>query len=106
MNDLESKVERYLIRRVKELHGKAYKFISPGNSGVPDRLAVIPDPQIGEARIWFVEVKRPGEAPRPQQRLKLRELKRLGARCEVVDSKEAVNQFMYKVRRELRHDDF
>lgn len=39
---IEKDVEQYLCKRVKEMGGKAYKFVSPGNAGVPDRLVVVP----------------------------------------------------------------
>ena len=33
----ESSIESYLVRKVKEHGGLCYKFVSPGNPGVPDR---------------------------------------------------------------------
>ena len=48
---LEKEIERKLTEAVKRIGGKAYKFISPGNDGVPDRLIVMP-----EGRIIFVEL--------------------------------------------------
>lgn len=42
MERTEKDVEQYLCKRVKEMGGKAYKFVSPGNAGVPDRLVVVP----------------------------------------------------------------
>jgi len=33
----ESEIEARLVRGVKALGGVAYKFVSPGNVGVPDR---------------------------------------------------------------------
>ena len=49
---LEKQIERKLVREVKNLGGVAYKFISPGSSGVPDRIVILP----GENPI-FVELK-------------------------------------------------
>lgn len=49
---LEKEVEAKLVRGVKQLGGIAYKFVSPGNSGVPDRIVVLPG-----GRIEFVELK-------------------------------------------------
>ena len=34
----ESELERRFCRLVEQAGGKAYKFVSPGNSGVPDRV--------------------------------------------------------------------
>jgi len=41
----EKELERKLVDKVKKLGGRAFKFISPGNSGVPDRLIVLPRQQ-------------------------------------------------------------
>lgn len=50
----ESTLERALREYVKRCGGRAYKFISPGNPGVPDRLCVFPG-----GLVVFVELKRP-----------------------------------------------
>ena len=50
----ESDIERRLVQGVKKLGGRAYKFVSPGNVGVPDRLVVLPG-----GIVLFVEVKAP-----------------------------------------------
>ena len=49
---LESSIERYLRQEVKKRGGLCYKFVSPGNPGVPDRLIITPG-----GRIVFVELK-------------------------------------------------
>ena len=48
----ESEIEARLVRGVKALGGVAYKFVSPGNVGVPDRVVVLPG-----GRVIFVELK-------------------------------------------------
>ena len=85
----ETYVEAYLVRHVRELGGKAYKWSSPGQCNVPDRICIFPGPDI-----WFVEVKKPGEAPRPGQ---VREMARLSAlKCDVtwVSSKAEIDQWL------------
>ena len=37
----ESSIESKLRDEVKEVGGTAYKFVSPGNAGVPDRVVVL-----------------------------------------------------------------
>lgn len=69
----ESTIEAYLRDRVKEMGGKAYKFVSPGNDGVPDRLVCLPG-----GRTVFVETKRPGEKPTKLQRNRHKELRKMG----------------------------
>ncbi len=51
----ESDFERKLCTYIKSLGGKAFKWVSPGARGVPDRIAILPG-----GRIIFIEVKRPG----------------------------------------------
>lgn len=48
----ESEIEGWLKSRVEKLGGLWFKFVSPGNDGVPDRVAIFPD-----GRTVFVELK-------------------------------------------------
>ena len=48
----EKEIEKILVTEVKKLGGRAYKWTSPGNDGVPDRIVILP----GE-RPYFVELK-------------------------------------------------
>lgn len=89
----EKDVEQYLVKRVKECGGRAYKFVSPGNSGVPDRLVVVPN-----GITAFVELKAPGEKTRPLQNAQIARLKRLGQRVYVLDTKAGVDEFVKEVR--------
>ena len=51
----ESQIEAKLVRMVREHGGLCYKFVSPNNPGVPDRIILFPG-----GIIAFVELKRPG----------------------------------------------
>ncbi len=82
----ESTIEAYLRDRVKELGGKAYKFVSPGNDGVPDRLVCLPG-----GRIVFIELKAPGKEPTPLQNLQQRRLAELGFLMLTLDSKKKID---------------
>lgn len=62
MIGMEKDLERKLVKAVRDSGGLALKFVSPGMAGVPDRLLLFP-----EGRVAFVEVKAPGEKPRPLQ---------------------------------------
>lgn len=66
----EKTIEQKLVQAVKAKGGIAPKFVSPGFSGVPDRLILLPDGKCG-----FVEVKAPGEKPRPLQKSRIRLLR-------------------------------
>jgi hypothetical protein len=50
----ESEVENYLVWTVETLGGRAWKFKSPNQRGVADRIVCLPN---GET--WFIELKRP-----------------------------------------------
>ena len=58
----EKDIEGHLRDRVKAMGGRAYKFVSPGNDGVPDRLVLLPG-----GKIMFVETKAPGKTSTPLQ---------------------------------------
>ena len=57
----ETRVERELTRRVKELGGWAVKFL-PSVRGLPDRIVLLPG-----GRIFFVELKSPTGTVAPHQ---------------------------------------
>lgn len=82
----ESTIEAYLRDRVKALGGKAYKFVSPGNTGVPDRLVCLPGG-------WavFVELKAPGKKPTALQLSQQRKLAELGFLTLNLDSKQKID---------------
>lgn len=83
----EKDIEEYLRDQVKAIGGKAYKFVSPGNNGVPDRIITLP----GE-RVVFVETKAPGKKSTALQLKKQGELKKLGFTVfEDIDSKNDVD---------------
>lgn len=54
MNELEKDIERKLVNMARHYGGKCPKWVSPGWSGVPDRILLLPGGQI-----IFVETKRP-----------------------------------------------
>ena len=81
----EKTVESKFTSAVKAKGGLAVKFTSPGVNGMPDRWVMFPG-----GRIAFVEVKAPGETPRPLQRLRIKTLRRLGFKAFVLDTPEQI----------------
>ncbi len=87
--DSEKAIEQYLVKKVREAGGIAYKFVSPGNRGVPDRVVVFPD-----GRIVFAEIKCDTGELSAQQNNQIKKLRRLNQTVRVIYSKEEVNMFM------------
>lgn len=77
MSDLrERDVEKMLVQGVKKLSGIAYKWVSPGNSGVPDRIVILPG-----GRVIFVELKTKHGRLSEVQKAQIKRLTERG--CEV-----------------------
>lgn len=89
----ERDIEVYLRKQAKAAGGIAYKWTSPGNAGVPDRIVVLPG-----GRVHFIELKAPDKMPTPLQRVQHRKLNALGCTVWVIDSKEGVDDFLQQVR--------
>ena len=86
---LERDVEKRLIRGVEALGGKAYKFVSPANRGVADRLVVLP-----HGRVWFVEVKTETGKLSPLQEVFRREVQSLGGNYVCLYGPEEVDHWL------------
>lgn len=85
---LEKTIEAALVKRVKALGGRCEKFVSPGRTGVPDRIVTLPG-----GRIIFVELKAPGKTPTALQLRDHAARRSLGCDVRVIDSLEGVDAF-------------
>lgn len=85
---LEKDIEKILISEIKKLGGKAYKFISPGNSGVPDRIVVLPG-----GKIMFVELKTKTGSLSVLQSVQVKRLIELGQKVYVVYGLKGLRDF-------------
>lgn len=94
MKKAEKEIESYLTRKVRALGGLSYKWVSPGNAGVPDRILLFP-----EGRVVFVELKAEGKKNNlsPLQVVQMLKIKSLGHKHYVVDSFEEVDQMLEEV---------
>ncbi len=90
----ERDIEKQLRVRVAALGGKAYKFSSPGNNGVPDRIILI------KGKCYFVELKRPGQDLSPRQKAVKKDFAKLGFEVYKLNSVEDVDKFLKKVMSE------
>ncbi|SDJ76520.1 VRR-NUC domain-containing protein [Salimicrobium halophilum] len=88
----ERDVEKHLKTNIEKRNGWCVKFESPGLSGVPDRICMLPG-----GRLYFVEVKRPGQKLRKLQEKRKKQFENLGQHVYAVSSKEEVDEFMRRV---------
>lgn len=92
----EKAIEAKLTQAAKALGGIAPKFTSPGLDGMPDRIVLLPGGHIG-----FVEVKAPGEKPRPLQLARHGLLRRLGFNVYVLDQPEQIGGILDEIYSDL-----
>ena len=71
----ESQLERWLGKRLKNIGCLYFKFVSPGNDGMPDRIIIT-----SHGHIIFAELKSESGMPSAIQRLRLSQLRRW--RCD------------------------
>nr|DAF01968.1 MAG TPA: Nuclease [Caudoviricetes sp.] len=81
INMREKAIEHHLVMETEKAGGKALKFVSPSFAGMPDRLILLADGKMG-----FVEVKAPGQKPRPLQLKRHAMLRRMGYLVFVLDA--------------------
>lgn len=89
----EKNIEMKLCKAVKETGGLCLKFVSPGFSGVPDRLILI-----AYGKVAFVEVKAPGAKPRPLQVLMINKIKNLGFKVYVLDDPNKIGGIVNEIQ--------
>ncbi|MCK5601586.1 VRR-NUC domain-containing protein [Candidatus Pacearchaeota archaeon] len=91
----ENKVEQYLHKTITALGGTTRKWVSPGRSGVPDRICIIPN---GNGRpgaiIFFVEVKTDNGKLSSHQEREIKRLIKLGAPTYVAYGIQGVDDIL------------
>lgn len=94
----EKTTEKYLRDEVRKIGGRAYKFVSPGNTGVPDRLVCLPG-----GKAVFVELKSEGKHSTPMQGRQQGVLELLGfAVYADVDTKAMVDKMIGELKDEIQ----
>lgn len=88
----ESQLERKARLAVERIGGKMPKWVSPGNRGVPDRLAILP----GGLTV-YVELKAPGKPLEPLQRKWRKDLLALGHPHYKIDCEADIERFIHEV---------
>lgn len=88
---MEKVVERYLVKKAKELRCLCYKFTSPQTAGVCDRLV------IKDAKVYFVEMKDEDGKLSALQEHFIQEMAEQGIEVFVLANKKEVNEFFKAV---------
>lgn len=88
---LEKQIERKLTEEVKKLNGMCLKQTSL--AGIPDRLILLPG-----GKMAFVELKAPGEKPRKLQQVRIKQLRKMGFMCFVVDGLEMISDVLDSIK--------
>jgi hypothetical protein len=96
---MEKDIEQTLVKGIKELGGRAYKFTSPGCAGMPDRLILFK--KLG---CMFVEVKSENGRLSKMQAFRIKELKTLGFNVQVVYGRLEVLSFLAFLKNALEED--
>lgn len=89
----EKTIEQKLVSEVKKRGGICPKWVCPSFDGMPDRLVFLPGRHFG-----MVEVKAPGETPRPLQLSRHRLLQRLGFKVYVLDALEDIGGILDEIQ--------
>lgn len=82
MAELESKIQSRIIKHLEAQGYYVVKLLLTNKNGIPDLLL------LKDGVASFVEVKRPGEKPRPLQIFRMNELSKIGFKCEVLNKVE------------------
>lgn len=93
---LEKEIEKELREGIAELGGYAYKWTSPGNAGVPDRIVVLP---WGE--VYFVELKQAHGVLTKLQTAQQNKLKSVGANVVTLYGMADVHRFLQLLSSEM-----
>ena len=88
----EKDIERILVTEVKKLGGRAYKWTSPGNDGVPDRIVILP----GRPPL-FAELNTALGRLTTLQKVQISRLRDLGQDVRVLYGMDDVDRFLKEI---------
>ncbi|MDO5015273.1 MAG: VRR-NUC domain-containing protein [Clostridia bacterium] len=92
----ESEIEKILRVEIEKLNGVCFKFISPGNIGVPDRIVIYPG-----GKIHFIELKTKKGVLSKAQELQISVLRSKGAEVFVIFGIDGVKQYLEGLKNEV-----
>lgn len=88
----ESSIEARLVKLVRARGGLCFKFVSPGNPGVPDRIVITP-----EGRTVYVELKTEAGRLSAIQKWQHEEMRKRGAEVRTLKGLAQVLDFVEEV---------
>ena len=88
----ESSIETRLVRMVRDRGGLCFKFVSPGNPGVPDRIVITP-----AGRTVNVELKTEVGRLAAIQKWQHEEMRKRGADVRTLKGLDQVKAFVEEV---------
>ncbi len=88
----ESAIEAWMVRAVRSRGGLCYKWVSPGTTGVPDRIVILPD-----GRTIYVELKTEAGRLSEIQKHIHAELRKRGADVRTLYGLDQVKAFIEEV---------
>ena len=86
---LEKDIEKILVTEVRKLGGRAYKWVSPGNDGVPDRIVILPGLQP-----IFVELKTETGRLSAIQKIQIDRLRKMKQNVKILYGESQVRDFL------------
>lgn len=89
---LEKRLESHLLRWVKKSGGLSIKLYAVWYVGIPDRMILLPG-----GRVHFVELKREGGKPRPNQQKWLDRLTNLGFDARAIAGEQELEDYIYEL---------
>ncbi len=95
----ESEIEKILVDEIRKMGGRAFKWVSPGNDGVPDRIVVLP----GYPAI-FVEMKTVTGKLTSLQRVQIERLQKMGQDVRVLYGEKETQTFLEECRRKIQDE--
>lgn len=97
----EKQIEKYLKEQIQARGWLCWKLVSPGTTGVPDRIV------IGNKQIVFVELKKPGKGRVSKvQKFRIRQLQGLGQHTKIIDSKLEIDNLIKGLEKGVYRYDF
>jgi len=91
----EAKIEEWLNEKVKAMGGVSYKFVSPMNPGVPDRIYLMPG-----GVVWFVELKTEIGRLANIQKWQGERIRNMGCRYRVIKGMDQAREFVKELGKE------